>query len=585
MRVRKPIQLLPDPLIDQIAAGEVIERPASVVKELVENSLDGGATYIEIQLNNGGLDLIQVTDNGTGISEEDLPLAIVAHATSKITCQEDLQSILTRGFRGEALASMGAVGELEIMSRTDSCESAHCIRVSAGLCSEVKPAAMAEGTRVSLHHLFRQLPARRKFLKSAKAEMTRCVDIVQKMAMTQPQVHFVIKADSRVRLDLPVCETIAERAARILKVDHLREGSSSRPGLDVKAYVAAPEHARQTRSSQYFFLLGRFIRDRAFSQVVWQSSREFVPDNRHPSLVVCIETDPSKVDVNVHPTKEEVRFEEHRRVAALIGEAIRDAMAQANYAAELELKRSVIEEVDPSKKVDMPPRVAEPQAKLPRAQRPIVENWASPEHLGAGLAEEHKKEESRNELPQRASMQLHNAYIVAETDQGLSILDQHALHERILLQKFRRQMLSGEVEQQSLLIPYLVELTTSESVVLMDIAEDLKAVGFDLQDYGDGVIAVSALPVALKTKDLEMTFQDVIEGADGLSDAEAIRLKIARICACRSAVKAGDPLKPHEIEALLKEHSEEDFSFACEHGRPTHVKISLKQLARGFERH
>jgi DNA mismatch repair protein MutL len=566
MRERKPILLLPDPLIDQIAAGEVIERPASVLKELLENSLDGGAKRIEVDLENGGIDLIQVIDDGMGISEEDLPLSVVAHATSKIQCSDDLQKILTRGFRGEALASMGAVGELEIASRAETADEAFQIQVKAGQSSALKPVALAKGTRVSLRHLFRQLPARRKFLKSAKAEANRCMEVLLKMALTQYQTHFILRVDGRVRADWPAVLSLELRAAKILKVSHLRQGKASRPGVEVTMFVAAPEYARQTRTGQYFFLMGRYIRDRALSQVVWQSSREFIPDNRHPMLLVTIDMDPSRVDVNVHPTKEEVRFEEPRRIAALMGEALRDAMADAEYAPEMNVAAAL--EVR--------------ESKLPRAQRPVAENWAAPDHLGWSEAAE-KPQEGLKAV--RKAMQLHNAYILAETDEGLSILDQHALHERILLQKLKKELLSGQVEQQTLLIPHLVELTPAEATVLLDIADDLKQVGFDIEDHGDGVLAISALPVAMKTQSLDSALMDVLERADGLSDPESIRLAIARICACRSAVKAGDILKQGEIEALLRDHNQEDFSFACEHGRPTHVKISLAQLSRGFERH
>ena len=223
-----------------------------------------------------------------------------------------------------------------------------------------------------------------------------------------------------------------------------------------------------------------------------------------------------------------------------------------------------------------------PKSKLPRAQRPIVENWAAPDRLG-DVEEIFTK--TSDDVPLRRYMQLHDAYIVAETDEGLSILDQHALHERILLQKLRRQVLDGVVEQQNLLIPHLVELTPSESVVLMDMAEDLKQVGFDIDDHGDGVLAISALPVTMKTTSIESCLLDILDRSDGLSDPDSIRLAIARICACKSAVKAGDKLEKEEMESLLKEHNDEDFTFACEHGRPTHVKITLTQLARGFERH
>ena len=586
MRERKSIQLLTDPLIDQIAAGEVIERPASVVKELVENALDGGASRIEVSLEKGGIDLIQVLDNGMGIIHNELPLSVVAHATSKIQHSDDLQNIRTRGFRGEALASMGAVGELEVASKAEGASEAFAVTVKAGRCSALKPIALSEGTRVSVKNLFRQLPARLKFLKSPKAEANRCLETVIRMAMTQYQVHFVFKVDGRVKAEWPSTDSLELRTAKILKVDKMRRGHSSRPGVEVTLLIAAPEFSRQTRTGQYLFLMGRFIRDRALSQVIWQSSREFIPDNRHPLLVIDITMNPDKVDVNVHPTKEEVRFEEPRRIAALIGEAMRDAMSQADYAATMDVGVLTQQNTNQVKEIPLESKDWSPatgKKSLPRAQRPIVENWSAPDRLGwKGKDGEQQVSET---LPCRNMMQLHNAYIVAETDQGLSILDQHALHERILLQKMRRQLLSGDVEKQTLLIPQLVELSVPEAGVLMEIADDLHAVGFDIEDHGDGVLAISALPVTLKSSSVEATLMDVLERADGLSDAESIRLAIARICACKSAIRAGDVLKTGEIEALLQDHNEEDFSFACEHGRPTHVKITLSQLARGFERH
>jgi DNA mismatch repair protein MutL len=589
---RCQIKLLPDPLIDQIAAGEVIERPASVLKELIDNSLDAGAKNIEIHLENGGLDLVEVIDDGQGISREDLPLAVVAHATSKISHSEDLQNIRTFGFRGEALASMGAVGVLTLQSRVRDEAMAWALILRSGEVSELFPVAQTPGTRASLKDLFGNIPPRRKFMKSPRVETNRCQQMLEKLALSHPEVHFSLEVEGRRRFNWPAVASRGERMAQVLRLDTVALGRAEKKSVRVEICLAPPEKSRKTRAGQFFFVQNRPIRDRALSQVVWQSSREFIPDKAHPVLAVFIDMPGNSLDVNVHPSKEEVRFETPRLVASVVAEALRESVREADFASTLITKSldSAFQEDLGMKGSSSSPKTREPVVKetqkigsvpdasiLPRGKRPLLERWAVPGALGEADAPEN--------LPLRSFLQVHNAYIVVETDQGLSILDQHALHERILLQKMRRELLAGEVEKQNLLLPQLLEFLPDEMATLLEIREDLASVGFDFEDHGDHVLAVSSLPVSLSPEKLKDTLQGIVAASEGLCDAEALRLATLRICACRSAVKAGDALSHGEIEALLNDFEEEDYSFACEHGRPTHLRLTLSELARGFSRH
>ncbi|MGE4158573.1 MAG: DNA mismatch repair endonuclease MutL [Planctomycetota bacterium] len=563
MSPRRPIQLLDDALIDQIAAGEVIERPASAVKELVENALDARARHIEVALEQGGLDLLEVSDDGEGISRDDLPLAIVAHATSKISTLEDLHAVSSRGFRGEALASMGAVGDLEIVTRAAGSPEAWLLEVGGGKPGVPKPTARAQGTTVRLRHLFRHVPARRKFLKSPRAECLRCEEWLDRLALSVPGVELTLRLDGRVKRQWRAGGMEA-RIEDVTRASGFRKGEASGSGFEVMAWVAEPACAKVNRNGQFFYYNSRPIRDRMLSQVLLQSTREFIPDRRHAVAVIHISSDPTHADVNVHPTKEEVRFDRPRDVASLVTRAVRSALAGGGYAPEL---------------ISMPrPQVQEPSPSpnLPRAQRPVAENWNAPGLLGEAHA---------SPAPSRRFMQVHGSFVVVETDEGLSILDQHALHERILLETMRRELLAGGVERQNLLIPQSLQFQPGEAAALQDLGPHLEKAGFAIEVHGSSDVLVSALPVSLSPGSLQGLLRDIVERADGISNPDDIRLLATRLCACRSAVKAGDTLEPGEIEALIRGLSEEDYSFACEHGRPTHVRIPLARLSRGFARH
>ncbi len=559
------IRVLEAGVVNQIAAGEVVERPASVVKELVENALDAGAAEVRVDVEEGGRKLVRVTDDGGGIEPGDLPLAFAAHATSKLSGAGDLQRIATFGFRGEALASIGAVARVRLVSRPPGGEGAEIVS-EHGEVSPVRPAAAAPGTLVEVRNLFHNVPARRKFLRSVEVETDHVVEAFSRFAMAYPAVRFDLFVDGGRRYALAP----ADRRARIgvFFGEELAGALQDVEEEDLEAWLAPPQHSRINAKGLHFFLNGRPIRDRVLLRAVNEAYREMVPHGRYPVAFVFLRLPPGEFDVNVHPTKIEVRF---RSVWKL-----HDRLA-------LVLRRKLLGG-------DLAPRVGlgggaedaggEAPGPVPgEGARAVVDFFA-------GAASGERPGEAAPALVRtgRRIFQVHDRYLVEEVEDGLRIVDQHALHERVMLEEFRRQYASASIARQRLLLPVVVTLDRGRRARLDDHRELLESFGIEVEDYGRDAVAVRAVPALAAESDPAALLEDFLDlSEEGGPDVPLLDRALGFL-ACRAAVKFRRRLSEEEIARLLEDAARLDFSAACAHGRPTAVKLTLGDLERFFRR-
>ncbi len=668
---RRAIQQLPPYLVNRIAAGEVIERPASVVKELVENALDAGARRITVEIEEGGRSLIRVIDDGGGIPPAELPLAFAQHATSKLRDDAELAAIATMGFRGEALASIGSVSRARILSRCGEAEAFE-MRNDGGRLSEVVSAPGNAGTTVEVRDLFFNTPARRKFLKGAAAESGQVTDMLVRLALPRPDVAFRYIRDGRVISDWPACdaherllvawpreyaEAFSERPM-ILDVADERDGTTWR----LQGIIGLPEFAATAARYQHVYVNGRAIRDRSASHAVREAYRGLTEPGRHPAAILLLTVPPHEVDVNVHPTKAEVRFRNAGRVWSLIHSAVRevllgqnlspkarpqaeppswampredlrqslasffkDALGQAQQSLELgsapprEVPGLVAVRRDaPSEEADhAPPEQASTAEVVARAwDRAIEPPAASREdersdgtelarassettHVGdapasrrgaaIGGSETGAGRAGGSGLPVTRAIQLHNAYLVVQSDEGMEIIDQHALHERILYEELLARLRRGPLESQRLLLPITFEAAESHVALLEELSPTLAQLGVEAEPFGPGVVAIHAFPSFLARLDPVAFLRDLLERAESdlrsaAGNDEAIVHEVLDMMACKAAVKAGDPLTPAEIDALVERRHLVSRSSNCPHGRPTTLRLSLEDLEKQFKR-
>ncbi|HEU4334717.1 MAG TPA: DNA mismatch repair endonuclease MutL, partial [Candidatus Eisenbacteria bacterium] len=566
------IRILPAEVVNQIAAGEVIERPASIVKELVENSLDAGATRVRIEVEEGGRKRVRVSDDGRGLGADDLPLAFAPHATSKLSTADDLLRVKTFGFRGEALASIGAVARVSIVSRVRGNPEGSELVVDCGRSEGLKPAASPEGTTVDVRNLFHEMPGRRKFLRSPDVEMGHVEEAVTRFGVAHPAVRFELVADGIPRFTLPPAGDLRERLGSFFDrelVDALVEATSEDPAASFRALAAPPKFARLSLKGQFVYLNGRFIRDRVLTRAINEAFREMVPHGRYPVAFLFLEVAPGEVDVNVHPTKIEVRFRNVWRLHDRIVAALREKLLSSDLAPHLR-----------------PGLFSGPRAGGPSPEA-IVEYFsrAAP---GAAVP-------AGTPIPLvssgRRCFQLHDRYIVEEADDGIRVIDQHALHERVLLEEIRRQYKSADVPKQLLLLPAMAEVTAAERARLEEHAAVLESMGLLIDDFGPSSVAVRAVPALLKDADPAGLVRDLLDRIEEHGEAEraaghAVPMidAILEFLACRAAVKFGDRLEPEELSRLLSDAEGMDYSATCAHGRPTAVKLTLDDLERFFKR-
>ncbi|MDR9395201.1 MAG: DNA mismatch repair endonuclease MutL [Roseovarius sp.] len=614
---RPAIRQLDDAAINRIAAGEVVERPASAVKELVENALDAGATRIEVAHADGGKTLIRVTDDGCGMAPDELPLALARHATSKID-GADLLNIHSFGFRGEALPSLGAVGRLTITSRAAAAGAdAAEITVTGGQAGAVRPAARNPGTTVTLRDLFHATPARLKFMRTDRAEAQAIGDTVKRLAMAEPFVSFVLRdvsggGEGRVsfRADAEtgdMFEALGGRLGRILGRDFAENAlriSAERDGLRMTGFAALPTYSRGSGVAQFLFVNGRPVRDRMLHGALRAAYHDFLSRDRHPAAALFIDCDPTLVDVNVHPAKSEVRFRDPGVARGLIVSGLKHALAEAGHRASSTVAGATLGAMRPEPagagrvyQMDRPsaparaaayrgqaPGFAEMQHDLSGRVDPAPDAGPAP----AGAVPDPAPEAPAHPLPLGAARaQLHENYIVAQTETGMVIVDQHAAHERLVYERLKRQMAETGVAAQALLIPEIVELSEDEAARLLDSAEALQRLGLHVEPFGPGTIAVRETPAILGPVDAPAMIRDILdelaEQGESLSLQARIEAILSRV-ACHGSVRSGRRMSAEEMNALLREMEATPHSGQCNHGRPTYVELKLDDIERLFGR-
>jgi DNA mismatch repair protein MutL len=601
--MQQRIQKLTPLLANQIAAGEVVERPASVVKELIENSLDASATQIDIEIEQGGSRLILVRDNGLGIHQEDLPLALSAHATSKINCALDLSHINTLGFRGEALASMSAVSRLTLTSALADC-AAWQITSEADSISALTPAAHPQGTTVAIRDLFFNTPARRKFLRAEKTEFEHIDELIKRIALSAFHVGFSVKHNGRLLRQYFQANSEAAMTERLSalcgpafveKAIHIEAEAA---GMSLKGWMGLPSFSRGQADLQYFYVNGRMVRDKLMLHAMKQAYHDVLYRDRYPAYVLFLEIAPSQVDVNVHPTKNEVRFREGRLVHDFIVRAVHDALAHAKPGAEMEISaahshspaavdyRAKKVAVQAAFKLQEPPRIQE-QLQLYRSLHEALPPSA-PKKQEQVIAAAPVFEEQMTVPPLGFALgQLQAVYILAENARGLVMVDMHAAHERIVYEKMKSALALADLPSQQLLVPFTIPLSEREANCVEERQEFFQQLGFSVERISKENVVIRAVPQLLAQSPVDVLLRDIT--ADLLVHGESARAEehinhLLATMACHSAVRANRRLSLAEMNALLREMEQTDHSGQCNHGRPTYLELSLDDLDKLFLR-
>ena len=651
------IRQLPVSLVNKIAAGEVIERPASVVKEMLENSIDAGSDLIEVMVSGGGIDLLRISDNGCGIEPEQLELALAPHATSKLADSEDLFDVRTLGFRGEALASIAEISHMTLRSRVASSDGGYELRAQGSEREPIKPCAMNVGTTIEVRHLFFNTPVRRKFMKTPSTEMGHVIEAFTRIALAFPNVHMKLSSNDRVQYDLPPTNRWSERiraffgdeiADALISVEHEDEK------VKVRGYVADPSVSRSNNRMQYLFLNGRYIRDRALQHALSEAYRGLLMVGRLPICFLQMQIDPKTVDVNVHPTKVEVRFEDSGAIYSRLLHTIRHRFLTSNLVAKapqtadqnrtgnLQQDASLVSRTPEAESNTSLMDWARSQQTVPtfqpfpnagfapdayRSGNPFPGNRPFPsgptpggEFSGGGFPgggfpgsspasplnspqatdslENRSPETTPASLPidsphewvgstPAVGFQIHNRYLITQDEAGMVIIDQHALHERILFEQIKTKVLSRSLDRQRMLMPATVQLTSSEAAMAIESKAMLAEIGFEIESFGGDTVLLSAYPSILSKRAPEEMLRTVLEAlmSGGKKvNAQDVLDELMNMMACKAAIKAGDRLSDPEISALLEQRHLYHDTHHCPHGRPTALFFSKEQLDKMFKR-
>ncbi len=585
------IRRLSEGTVNRIAAGEVVERPAAAVKELVENAMDAGAARIAIATSNGGADLLLVEDDGFGMSAEELRLAVERHATSKLPVaqgEDDLSHIVTMGFRGEALPSIGAVARLVLASRADGGEAAE-IRVDGGAVSGPSPAGFLargqHGTRAEVRELFYATPARLKFLKSARSEDLAILDTVKRLAMARPDIGFTLTLDGRTALDLPP----ADRLGRLAKIMGREFGDNAvgieavREGVALTGFAGLPTYNRANAAMQFLFVNGRPVKDRLLVGAVRGAYADFLARDRHPALALFLDCDPAFVDVNVHPAKTEVRFRDAGLVRGLIVGALRHALGEAGHRASTTVASDALAAFTREPSPFQSPNIFSAVG----GAREAAPSYAASVPMSVRMEETPEAPQSPDQPLGVARVQLHETYVVAQTADGIVIVDQHAAHERLVYEKMKKALANGGIARQPLLIPEVVDLDPAEVTRLVSRAAELAELGLVIEGFGPDAVVVREVPAMLGDLDTKAMVRDLADEIAETGNALGLKEKLEEVSgtlACHMSVRAGRRLNAEEMNRLLREMEATPHSGQCNHGRPTYVELKLADIEKLFGR-
>ncbi|MCS7081742.1 MAG: DNA mismatch repair endonuclease MutL [Bacteroidetes bacterium] len=597
------IRRLPEPLVNQIAAGEVVQRPASVVKELLENAIDAGANRIEVHVRDAGKSLVQVIDNGCGMSAEDAVLCFERHATSKIARLEDLQAISTLGFRGEALASIAAVAQVELRTRRPEDAYGTCVRIEGGRLKGVEACSAPVGTSVSVRNLFYNTPARRRFLKSDATEWRHILNVFRRLALCYSRIAFTLFYQGEPVYVLPP-EALLDRLARLLEPSGPEDWVAVReetPYVALQGYVAKPVFSRISRGEPFWFVNGRYVRHRPLDHAVYSAYGELIPRESHPPFVLFLTLDPRHVDVNVHPTKEEVKFDDEPALHAVVRAAVRRALGEARVVPEaVWYGARLVERTGPPPKTEfgtgpsgsaLPKTALMPQGVLRPLSAPYSEacrDSAEGDRASAKPEKPLEPKEAWDPLQEaRLFWQLHNRYILVQIRSGVLIVDQHAAHERVLYEQALHALEGGLPATQQLLFPHTLVLPPEDFELLKELAHDLCRLGFVLKWGAGRQVSLLGVPAEVRPGREQTILQELLARYKRYQHAEvssSSREALAKALACQMAVKSGDVLSPSEMESLLHHLFACQMPYACPHGRPTIIQLTLEELDRRFGR-
>jgi DNA mismatch repair protein MutL len=580
------IVVLDQNMVNMIAAGEVIERPASVVKELVENSIDAGATKITVAVEDGGRKLISVTDNGSGMDAEDLVSAFEPHATSKIKTSDDLRAISTLGFRGEALASIASIAQIKATTRTKDQLAGNCLEIDCGDKAGLAPCSADIGTTIQVRDIFYKLPARRKFLKSANTEMSHIVEQFIRIALANTDIELSLMHNGKEQYHLLREQGLRARIAELFSeevADNLLETQSDEKGLYIAALLGKPAIATTSNRLQYIFINGRFIRDKFISHAIKEAYRGAIDPSRFPAAFIFIKMPYDDYDVNVHPTKIEVRFFN----ANLVHSQILGCLREKLLATDLDTLASVPQPSAPFIRRDN--KVAEAMEEFFRHHRPSGQRQLDfiPDNRPSVIRQASEYRESSIENRASKFLQIHDCFIIAENEDGFAIIDQHALHERIMYEQLKRRVHNSHLESQKLLVPESFQLTKEQSDTLENNSQLFEKLGIELVPFGPKTIAIQAFPVLLSKAEPADFLRDAIdlltEKASTL-DPDSLFDEVLHMAACKAAIKAGQKLTDSEIEQLIADKQTIEQSSHCPHGRPTVIKFTVAELEKQFKR-
>ena len=592
----KSIQKLPDNLINQIAAGEVIERPASVIKELLENSIDATSSNINIDIEKGGIQRILIRDNGTGINQDQLAAALTRHATSKISRLEDLQNIHSLGFRGEALPSIASISRMTLTSSTDSTNQGWSLQTEGGHPTQAtKPAAHAKGTSVEVNDLFYNTPARRKFLRTEKTEYSHCEQVIKRLALSNFHVSLTLRHNQKTIYSLPASQSTEDKVKRLEKlvgksfVEHAIYVERSHNNMTLRGWIAAPTFSRSQPDMQYQYVNHRHIRDKTFAHAIKLAYQDVLYHGRHPVYVLYLDVEPSSVDVNAHPAKHEVRFHDSRSIHDFVRQTIKQALSELRPASiDTKNLNKLISEDQSSPTVQSYINTSSPSSASQfkslyssAVAEPQVSFTADIDHIPG------EKQEHDIPLLGYAIAQLHGVYILSQNQAGLVLVDMHAAHERVVYEQLKQTQTSVEISRQQLLVPLKIIVTEQEASQASDYQDIFNSLGFEIDRMGDTSLSVRSIPTILSNVDIPELIRDIfadLQKNTVSTRVEESRNKILSSIACHGSIRANRSMTVHEMNALLRAMEDTERSNQCNHGRPTWIQLSIHDLDKLFLR-